>query len=343
MSHPWPVWVARVAMVAGVLTGATGLTASVVRAQDLDIANGSGPIDVSADGGIDWDSKNQVMTATGNAIAKRGTLTVTGDQLVAHYIKVAPAGTTTSSAATAPASTKSVDHPKGTPASDPAQSGQMQIEVLEAHGHVHITTPTQQADGNDAFFYVQQGTMTLLGEPVHLNGADQTVVAQHRLDYDTKTLIATANQGATVTQKGRTVSAPVMVAQMVKVDGTTVLDHADGSGGVVITTETETAYGSQGNYDAKTGIATLTNQVKILRNGDVFTGTKGIFNLNTNVSRLVGGDNGQRATAFVMPQEKAATDKTKGGDGVSSASSAAKKKSTSDTNTKPVVVPSQSP
>jgi len=136
------------------------------------------------------------------------------------------------------------------------------------------------------------------------------------------------------------------------VDGKTTLDHADAAGGVVITTETETAYGSQGNYDAKTGIATLTDKVKILRGGTVFTGVKAIFNLNTNVSRLIGGS-GQRASAFVVPEEKAAVAKT--GDGVSSASAsasasgaAAKKKPATqsgagETKSKPVVVPSETP
>ncbi len=251
---------------------------SVAVAQSLDIAAGSGPIDITADNGIEWDSPNQVMTAHGNAVAKRGGLTVYGDTLVAHYIKIAaPVGAT--------------------------GEAQNQIQSLEAHGNVRIVTPTQKAEGRDAIFRVQEGTLTLLGEPVTLTGNEQVVIAQHRLDYDTKTQTATASQGATISQKGRTISAPVIIARMVTVDGKTTLHQADGTGGVAITTETETAYGSQGNYDAKTGIVTLTDQVRIKRGGDVFTGTKGIFNLNTNVSRLLGGS-GQRATAFVVPAEK---------------------------------------
>lgn len=298
------VFASRVALVSALLA----VPVLVVRAQSLDIGSGTGPIDITADNGIEWDSKAHTVNAEGHAIAKRGTMTVFADHLVAHYEPASASSASASPAAPAkPAKQATASSASGGDLGGAFGGGSMQIQELEAHGNVHITTPTQTADGNDATFDVIGGTMTMLGEPVHLTGTDQTVIADHRLDYDTKTLIATAKQGATVSQKGRTISAPIMIAHMVNADGKTTLDHADASGGVVVKTETETAYGSQGNYDAKTGIATLIGSVKILRGGDVFTGTKAIFNLNTGVSRLIGGGSGNRVTAVVTPQSSASS------------------------------------
>ena len=43
------------------------------------------PIQITASQGIQWQQAKQVVIATGNAKAVRGAVTVTADQLVAHY------------------------------------------------------------------------------------------------------------------------------------------------------------------------------------------------------------------------------------------------------------------
>src|ERR1700733_14144387 len=45
------------------------------------------PIQITASQGIQWQQGSQVVIATGNAKAVRGAVTVTADQLIAHYRK----------------------------------------------------------------------------------------------------------------------------------------------------------------------------------------------------------------------------------------------------------------
>jgi lipopolysaccharide export system protein LptA len=60
----------------------------VVHAQGIDMTKG-GPIEVTSDNGMEWRQNEQVIIAKGNAKAVRGDVTVTADQLLAHYRKKA--------------------------------------------------------------------------------------------------------------------------------------------------------------------------------------------------------------------------------------------------------------
>jgi lipopolysaccharide export system protein LptA len=75
---------------------------------------------------------------------------------------------------------------------------------------------------------------------------------------------------------------------MVTVNGKSELQTVDATGGVLITTEKETARGSQGKYNAKTGIATLTGSVTLTRGQNVLQGGLATVNMKTGVSSLSG-------------------------------------------------------
>ncbi len=51
-----------------------------------------GPVEVTSRDGMEWRQDEQVIIAKGDAKAVRGTVTVTADQLIAHYRKKAAAG-----------------------------------------------------------------------------------------------------------------------------------------------------------------------------------------------------------------------------------------------------------
>ena len=79
--------------------GGLALAALLLRpahAQTLDLSgsqqNGPPlPIQITASQSIQWQQQAQVVIATGNAKAVRGNVTVTADQLIAHYRKKADA------------------------------------------------------------------------------------------------------------------------------------------------------------------------------------------------------------------------------------------------------------
>ena len=75
--------------------GGLALAALLLRpahAQTLDLSGGQQngtplPIQITASQSIQWHQQAHTVTATGNAKAVRGDVTVTADQLVAHYRK----------------------------------------------------------------------------------------------------------------------------------------------------------------------------------------------------------------------------------------------------------------
>ncbi|MFA7430286.1 MAG: LptA/OstA family protein [Rhodospirillaceae bacterium] len=246
-------------------------------AQGLSLAPGSGergPIEVLADNGIEWQQSTRRFTARGNATATRGDVSIRADELIANYRET--------------------------------DGGNTDISRLEAHGAVRITSPTQTATGDSAFYDLDAGQVQLTGRPAKLVTPTETLTAKDRLTYDTVRGIATAEGDATIEQGGRSLRAPVLKALLTPgPDGGTALSTVDATGGVVITTPQETAHGSQGNYDAKTGIATLTGSVRIVRGDNVLTGARAIVNMRTGISTLQAGEPGQgRARAVLNPEEE---------------------------------------
>lgn len=266
------VLVFRVLVVAILAVGIAG-PAGVAVAQSLDLSSaGEGPIEVLADRGIEWEQGRQRFTARGNATATRGDVTVRADELVAYYREGAAGGAT-------------------------------EIHRLEARGAVRITSPEETATGDAAFYDVDQGRIELIGNPVRLVTPNETLTARERLTYDVRDRMATAEGAATVRQGERTVQAQKLVAHLSETEGRTTVERVEALGGVTIVTPQETAQGSQGNYDAKTGIATLTGSVKITRDENVLTGSKAIVNLQTGVSTLYGGGAEGRARAVLVPED----------------------------------------
>jgi len=71
----------------GVLLAAAagGGVSSPVAAQALNLSKG-GPISITSQGGIEWRQMQQEVIADQSAKAVRGNVTITSDQLIAHYL-----------------------------------------------------------------------------------------------------------------------------------------------------------------------------------------------------------------------------------------------------------------
>lgn len=261
-------------VVAGLVLGATA-----VQAQSLDLGGrDGGPIEVEADNGIEWVQGEKRFVARGNAVATRGDVVVRGDSLTAWYREAATGGN--------------------------------EVYRLEADGGVTITSPREQATGEHAVFNVDTGVMVLTpapGKVVTLVTPEDTVVAREKLTYDTRKRLATAEGGAKVTQQGKnTLTGTTLVAKMEEVDGKTQMRTVDAYGNVVVTTPTETARGSQGKYDARTGIAVLTGSVTLEKDKNVLTGSRAVVNTKSGVSKLYAGDAASgdgRARAVLVPKD----------------------------------------
>ncbi len=287
------------------------LSAAPALAQDLDLGQQPGappqPIQITAGGGIEWRQTQQVVLATGDAKAVRGAVTVTADQLVAHYRKKAGAVP----AAPAPASAPAPGDPQ-----DALNSG-TEVYELEAIGHVHIYTATDNAFGDHAVYSLDNAVLVLTGTKLKLTTPHDTVTARDSIEYYSVKRMAVARGNALiVADDGRSIAADTLVGYLappatagaapVAASANTdplaqagQLRRVEAFGHVVIHTPTDTATGNRGVYLPPTGQARLGGNVHITRGPNTLAGADALINTKTGVATLLAGRGGQVAGSIV--------------------------------------------
>ena len=261
------------------------------------------PVNITAAGGISWSQDDQTVTASGNAQAVRGDVTVTADELVAHYHK-APATGAVSAA---------------TPAAGLEQGGG-QLTELDAIGHVHIFTPTENAWGDRAVYSLSQKVLVLTGQHLKLTTQHDTVTAKDSIEYYAGDHKAIARGNALiVADDGRSIAADVIVgyfaaqadnakpgAKPVAAGSPDALGQAgnlqkvEAFGHVVIKTTTDTATGDRGIYLPPTGQARLGGNVHIIHGPNELEGADALVNMKTGVATLLAGPGGH-VSGVVLP------------------------------------------
>ena len=337
-------------------------------AQGMDMTKG-GPVEVTSDNGMEWHQNDQTIIAVGNAKAVRGDVTVTADRLIAHYRKkTPPPGTAATTGASKPATTAAstpgapappasaaptaptTDAPKPTAASAPGtpppsggvtDTGDNEIYRLEADGHVHIFTATDQAFGDHAIYDMDQAVLILTGHDLHIITPNQVMTARDVMEYWSQKHMSVGRGNAVVnTNDGRRLAADIIVGytvdpnapptpgvQQVAVKPATPakplkpgadplessgkLQRVDAFGHVEVRTATEIVHGDVGVYVPDTGIARLKGNVHMTRGQNELNGDFGVVNLRTGVS-VVTRDPGRRVEGLVVPNDATKDDAAKG-------------------------------
>jgi lipopolysaccharide export system protein LptA len=287
--------------------------------QALNLSQG-GPISITSQGGIEWRQVQQEIIADQAAKAVRGNVTVTADQLVAHYRKKP----TQPGQKPAPAAAPSTPLGLGGDGND----GGTQIYLLEARGDVHIFTPTDQAFGDHAAYDMDQAVLVLTGSHLKLVTADYVITARDSLEYWSSQHMAVARGNAVVvTRDGRRIAADVLVAYTDAgippagakvaaakpaapgtaadpIDASGQLKRVDAIGHVVVQTATDIVQGDRGVYVPALSIARLAGNVHITRGQNELAGAEALVNMKTGVSRLLSGQ-GKRVEGLIMPSQAA--------------------------------------
>ncbi len=274
------------------------------------------PVDITADGGITWSQDDQTVTATGNAKAIRGSVTVTADELVAHYKKAS----TIKNAQSANAASNSA-----IPAESLEQGGG-QLTELDAIGNVHIYTATQNAWGDKAVYSMGQKVLVLTGQHLKLTTPQDTVTARDSIEYYTLDRKAIARGDALiVSNDGRSIAADVITGYFSNtpakpgtgdsgMDQTGSLAKVDAVGHVVIRTPTDTATGDSGVYLPPTGMARLGGNVHIIHGPNELAGSDALVNMKTGVATLLAAP-GQRVSGVILPGSSSGNSSAGGGNG----------------------------
>ena len=301
------------------------------------------PVEILADQNIEWQREQQRYIARGNASAKQGDTTVYADVLTAYYrpqptppdAKGQPAP-----ASPKPAAPKSDAQASGGGGQD--AQGSTQIYRYEAEGHVRIVTPTDNATGDHGIFDVDTGVLVLTGHNLKLTTPNETVTARDSLEYwQNKQMAVARGDAVVVTADDRRMTGDILTsyfadnrttpppptARNVKADkpgnakATPVADKPDGTeqgnnrlqriegfGHVHVSTPTEIVTADRGVYNADTGIAMMSDHVRITRGDNQLNGDFAEVNLNTGISRLLARNDGRReqVRGLFIPQKTSA-------------------------------------
>jgi lipopolysaccharide export system protein LptA len=346
---------------------------AVASAQAIDLSHG-GPVTVTALGGIDWDQQAQTVTAHDDARAVRGAVTVTADRLIAHYRKKACAAGTTPPGAkpgttspsttasgtpapcppgTAPASTVATSTaqpapaaanaaPDAAPAGGPDETGNNEIYRLEADGHVHIFTATDQAWGDHGVYDMDQAVLVLTGQHLKMTTPTDLLTARDVMEYWSQKHMSVGRGDASVTSNdARRITADTLVGYTVDNSAPPVpgapppppvkkeddpnkqqdpllssgkLQKVTAFGHVQVRTPTEIVNGDRGVYVPDTGLARIVGHVHVTRGDNQLNGAAAIVNMKTGVATIVQTP-GVRVQGLIVPNEQQpkGTDATKPG------------------------------
>ena len=268
------------------------LFGGTAHAQGIDLSSG-GPVEVTAKGTFEVHDAAQEVVAEGDARAVRGTTTVLADRLIARYRK---------RSATAGAA--------------PDASAGNEVYRLEAHGHVRIVTPSDEAVGDDAVYDLDQAILVITGKGLRLTTPSSQMTARDSLEYWSQQHMAVGRGNAVViTNDARRVSADVMVAYTDPdtkaatagkphagndADGAGRLKRVDAFGNVEVRTASDVVRGDNGLYLPETGQGRVVGHVRITRADNPLNGPAADFDMKTGVARIV-AQPGARVQGLLVP------------------------------------------
>ncbi len=296
---------------------ALALAARPAPAQPLDLSQG-GPITITAVGGIEWRQNQKEVIAREDAEAVRGTVTVTADELIAHYRPKPGAAAAAPSVQTASATSSSASSATSPGTMD---TGGQQIYRLEAVGHVHIFTATDQAFADHGVYDVDEDVLVLTGRHLKLTTPKDVLTARDDVEYWPDQHMAVARGDAVViSNDGRRITADTLVAYTMPSSAPATgsatasatasttdpladsgqIKRVEAFGHVVIRTATDTITGDRGVYVPATGIALILGDVRITRGENQLNGARGVVDMKTGEAELLSTP-GERVQGLVVP------------------------------------------
>lgn len=228
------------------------------------------PVEITAQDGLEWRQKEKTLIAEGSVVLTRGTLKLQAETVSAYY-------------------------------RDSKASDQQEVYRVDAAGDVRIASDGTTGYGDSAAYDLDQGVFVLSGGTPRFEATNLTVTATQNLEYWEQKKLAVA-RGSAIAQSGdRRIAADILSAYVEPAgQNEGKLQRVEAIGAVVITTSAEMAKGKEAVYDAASGLATLCGDVEVRRGDNVLRGNCAEVNLNTGVSRLVGG--GANVTGLVRQE-----------------------------------------
>lgn len=247
-------------------------TTSVAQSLNLTAGGDGGPVEIFAEDGIEWQQDNLVFLARGNARAVREDVAVNADVLKAYYHDV---------------------------------NGSSEIWRLDAEGSVVIASPSEQVTGDLAIYDVPNGVLIVRGQDIRFTAGPDSITAKQQLEYWEANQVAVARGDARAIRGDKRLDADVLAAYFQRMpNGETDIERVEAFDNVVITTASEKVTSDRGIYKVQSGLATLSGNVRIEREGNVITGCRAEVNLNTGISKMFAcaDGSGSRVQGSIVPK-----------------------------------------
>lgn len=224
-----------------------------------------GPLEITAEEGIEWQRDEQLYLARGNAVAKRDDLTVRADVLAAHYRRM--------------------------------DDGKERIVRVEAIGNLRVETPNETVTGDRAIYYVDERVLRITGDDLRLQTQEEEVTASESLEYFERAEggpLAVARGDAVLRRlaEGEQVEGDVISARFAPDGGPsrTTLQQVEAEGHVRVIGDNIFASGERGVYYVAEQKAVLDGDVKVTRGDNQLNGGRAEIDLRTGISRLLAAE-----------------------------------------------------
>lgn len=237
------------------------------------------PLEISADGSLEWHRNENKYIANGSAVAKQGDTIIKARVLTAHYRE-----------------------PK---------TGGMEIWKIIAEDNVEIEAPNGKAYGDHAVYNLDNAKAIMKGNALRMVSDEQSLSAKERFEYYMNQNKLVAVGDAVIIRPTETLKSDTMTAWFK--EGKTnsrELWKAEAEGNVLIKTAEESIEGKRGEYRKEDNKAEVTGDVVIRRGPNILEGDRAELDLLTNVSKIFGGktsaqgDTRVRGTFFPGSEKK---------------------------------------
>ena len=216
------------------------------------------PLEITADESLEWHRNELYFKAVKNVRAVQGDTTLVSDVILAKY-------------------------------RDGKDSG-IDIYEMQADGNVEIISAKSKAYGDKAIYSVDKSYAIMTGKNLRLVSDGQTVRAHDSFKYWVNDGRLEAIGEAVAMRGDDKLEADKIIAIFTEDKaGKRVLKTMEAIGNVVITTPDEILTGGRAIYKTSTNIAELHDNVKITRGNNVLKGKVAQVNMNTNISKIIGG------------------------------------------------------
>ena len=184
-----------------------------------------------------------------------------------------------------------------------ANGGGDQFYRVDADGNVQIISKNERIFGDRGEYKIDDQNFVLIGRNLRIESNQGLITARDQLEYWEAKQQFVARGDATIIKEDKRIRADILLALLGALpNGKQEIQQVNVWGNVLISTASEIVRAGKGVYNLKTGIVRLQENVKITRGKTQLNGNEAEVDLNSGISRLIGGKG--RVRGLIQPRKR---------------------------------------